>query len=266
MIRSFMESFVIHLVVLVTAISCAGGFFRGDSGEASVTLQMSTSIVRSAPVDIPLPPAEEVGIPAPAEIKETPKQEVKPKPEPKPEPQQPKPKPQQVKAEPKPTEKAAKVEETVQSPQTDNFADAEQIEETADDSYGSASLDNQTAMLESSMPICTGASCGGGGNDGVRAFSLRELDVKPKAIVNTKPEYPRYAKNNRIEGGVTVSFIVDKDGNVIEPKIIKANPPNVFENAALAAVKNWRFSPAKKDGETVDAKINVNINFGLEEY
>lgn len=240
----------------------------GNGSDPLVTLQMSTSIIK-APAAIPLPPAEEIGVPPPPAKREEVIPEVKPKPEVKPEvkPKPVKPKPE-VKPEPKPAVAETKPQEEVsEEVAAVAAADGAQTEESSDSSDSSETLntDNQTAMLETPH-ICNGASCGGGGAVGSATFSLRELDVKPKAIVNTKPDYPKYAKENRIEGGVTVSFIVDKEGNVLEPKIIKANPPNVFENAALAAVKNWRFTPAKKDGATVNAKINVNVNFVLEGY
>jgi protein TonB len=230
-----------------------------------VNLQLSTAIVSKVPADIPLPPAEDAGV---APLQEAPeiKQDVKPKSKPKPK-QEVKPKaevvPVQKDEPPKPAELAADDAETVT------------VDETADtgsDNTGSSAnsdTDNMTAAYTPAipnMPVCAGDSCGGGGTEGSRAFSLRELDIKPKAIASAKPEYPRYAKENRIEGSVTVSFIIDTDGYVTAPEIIRSNPPNVFDKAALAAVKNWRFSPAKKSGVAVNAKININVNFALDEY
>jgi protein TonB len=267
-IRSFAESVIIHVVIISAALTGAGGFLKGSEGDSPVNLQLSTAIVSKVPADIPLPPAEEVGV-APQDVPEI-KQEAKPEPKPKPKPKQ----EIKPKAEAKPVQKD-EVLMPVELAADDSGAVAEDVsDETSDvsdntDSSANSDTDNMTAAYTpalANMPICTGDSCGGGGMEGSRAFSLRELDVKPKAIASAKPEYPRYAKQNRIEGSVTVSFIIDTNGYVIEPEITKSNPPNVFDKAALAAVKNWRFSPAKKGGEAVNAKININVNFALDEY
>ncbi len=97
-------------------------------------------------------------------------------------------------------------------------------------------------------------------------YNLNDLDNRPRQTVNVRPDYPRYAVNNRIEGSVTVSFTLDRNGNVVNPQTVKAEPPNVFESSALAAVRKWKFTPAIKGGETVNVRMIVVVNFTLEKY
>jgi protein TonB len=50
---------------------------------------------------------------------------------------------------------------------------------------------------------------------------------------------------------VVVRYGVSVDGRVINARVEEANPQGVFEDAALAAVRSWRYNPALKDGEPV---------------
>lgn len=101
-----------------------------------------------------------------------------------------------------------------------------------------------------------------GGLEGV--YTLKEVDDKPKLMQHTKPEYPKEAYSMRIEGSVRVMFAINDKGEVINPIIVKSNPPDVFEKAALNAVKQWKFKPAKKNGEVVNVKMVVPINFSID--
>lgn len=108
-----------------------------------------------------------------------------------------------------------------------------------------------------------GASKSKGGVDGV--YSLKEVDKVPKSLKSVRPVYPEYAKNMRIEGYVQVRFILDNKGRVTKSHVIKAVPDNTFENAALKAVNQWKFKPARKDGKDVNVAMVVKLNFKLDE-
>lgn len=108
-----------------------------------------------------------------------------------------------------------------------------------------------------------GAPKSKGGADGV--YSLKEVDNVPKSLKSVRPIYPEYAKNMRIEGYVQVRFILDDKGRVTNSQVIKAEPDNMFENAALKAVNQWKFKPAKKDGKDVKVAMVVKLNFKLDE-
>jgi protein TonB len=73
-------------------------------------------------------------------------------------------------------------------------------------------------------------------------------DVKP--VRKVKPNYPREAEDKLIEGRVKVRLSVELDGSVSKVEILFAEPPGVFEEEVLKAVKQYQF---KRDGTTYTA-------------
>ena len=75
---------------------------------------------------------------------------------------------------------------------------------------------------------------------------------RPMQLVSgSGPIYPPMAKSERIEGAVIVRYSVSVDGRVINARVDSAQPEGVFEEAALTAVRSWRYNPALKDGVPV---------------
>lgn len=64
-----------------------------------------------------------------------------------------------------------------------------------------------------------------------------------RAISTPQPKYPPEALRGRVSGEVLVEFAVDMDGSVASARVVRGNPPRVFDRAAVAAVKRWRFQP-----------------------
>lgn len=119
---------------------------------------------------------------------------------------------------------------------------------------GSASLPTaQIAATESPVAGETAA-----------VFDLKDVDGKPRLLTRVVPEYPRYAFDHRIEGEVLATFTLDRAGVVRNPRILKADPPNIFEAAVLAALTQWKFAAATKDGTTVAVRMIVPLTFRLE--
>jgi protein TonB len=92
------------------------------------------------------------------------------------------------------------------------------------------------------------------------AFSLTEIDQKPRAIFQSAPLYPADMRNKKVEGIVTVIFVVDAAGKVTSPRVEKSTHP-AFERPALDAVKQWKFEPGLKGGQRVGCKMRVPIRF-----
>ncbi len=75
---------------------------------------------------------------------------------------------------------------------------------------------------------------------------------RPMQLVSgAGPIYPPLAKAEGIEGTVVVRYGVSVDGRVINARIDSAEPEGIFEDAALSAVRSWRYNPAMQDGEPV---------------
>lgn len=63
------------------------------------------------------------------------------------------------------------------------------------------------------------------------------------------PTYPSAAREQGIEGQVTVRYAVGVNGSVRDAVVIEAQPPGVFEEAALEAVRSWRYAAPIHNGE-----------------
>ncbi|HYS55383.1 MAG TPA: energy transducer TonB [Thermoanaerobaculia bacterium] len=89
-------------------------------------------------------------------------------------------------------------------------------------------------------------------------------DVKaPVVIKRVEPMYPDTARKAKIAGVVIVEAIIDKDGNVDKAKVLKGLSMGLSE-AAIEAVKHWKFKPGTLNGEPVDVIFNLTVNFKLE--
>jgi protein TonB len=86
-------------------------------------------------------------------------------------------------------------------------------------------------------------------------------EVAPLLRIN--PRYPRRALRAGIEGEVTVELIVQADGSVSDPRILRAQPADLFEDAVLRAVLRWRFAPKMADGKAVVQRVTQTIRFTL---
>lgn len=89
------------------------------------------------------------------------------------------------------------------------------------------------------------------------------VDVAPQVSKRAPLEYPVRAKNKEIEGYVVLSLLIGADGKVETVKVIEASPPDVFETAAVRAVRKWVFQPARYEGKAVETWANQTIRFDL---
>lgn len=90
------------------------------------------------------------------------------------------------------------------------------------------------------------------------------VDNEVIPIVRVPPRYPRKASRRSVEGVVTVTFIITKDGRVREPRVVKATPEGWFEDAALKALLKWKFKPKFVNGEAVERIATQEIEFKLK--
>jgi TonB family protein len=76
------------------------------------------------------------------------------------------------------------------------------------------------------------------------------LDVPPRTVVTTKPEFPRFAAMQGITGKVFVNVLVTEDGTVAEARAV-TGPHKILSKAAVDAIKSWRYTAPVKDGVQV---------------
>lgn len=82
-------------------------------------------------------------------------------------------------------------------------------------------------------------------------------------LVRVSPRYPHRAKRAKIEGWVKVALSVRADGFVEHASVVQAEPENIFDEAALEAVRQWQFQPKKLNGQPVGQKALQTIEFLL---
>lgn len=98
-----------------------------------------------------------------------------------------------------------------------------------------------------------------GGSDMDSVFSMADLDQKPRVVYQTGPALTKQLRR-RTPAKVNVIFIVDERGHVMEPRVRSSTDP-LFDNAAVSAVKRWKFEPGKRGGKPVRFRMLQPITF-----
>jgi TonB family protein len=78
-------------------------------------------------------------------------------------------------------------------------------------------------------------------------------------IKQVQPKYPPAALATHTQGAVQIEATINKEGNVVNPKVLKGDP--LLARAALEAVRQWRYKPYALDGEPVAIQTQITINF-----
>ncbi|MCI0536786.1 MAG: energy transducer TonB, partial [Verrucomicrobiales bacterium] len=92
------------------------------------------------------------------------------------------------------------------------------------------------------------------------AFDVADLEKRPEAVSQIPPTYPPELRKARIEGSVTLVFVLSEEGRVEEPRVENSSRPE-FEKPALEAIRKWRFRPGMKDGQAVRTYIRIPMKF-----
>jgi len=82
----------------------------------------------------------------------------------------------------------------------------------------------------------------------------------PKLIKSVDPAYPPEAKSAHQQGVVIVKTKIDTTGH---PTVLGVEGPEVFWSSAKAAVEQYSFKPAMKDGQPVEAALSIEVNFAF---
>lgn len=128
---------------------------------------------------------------------------------------------------------------------------------TLDLSMGDFALDFQTAPVAVDPPPDPGAR--------VNVFGLGELDERPRPISVFRPTYPLAARRQKRDGYVDVEFLILPTGETANAVALRSEPGNTFTEAALQAVRRWRFTPSKRNGKAVRVRVRQTIRFELED-
>jgi protein TonB len=89
------------------------------------------------------------------------------------------------------------------------------------------------------------------------------VDQPPTPVFNPAPHYPAAALAARQTGRVVIRVVVDVDGWVTAASLHRSCGIAALDDSALAAVRQWRFRPAQKDGQPVAHEFAVPVHFVL---
>jgi TonB family protein len=88
-------------------------------------------------------------------------------------------------------------------------------------------------------------------------------DVKQARLISkVNPVYPMVAKNQHVSGNVTIDALIDATGRVTTMKIVSG--PTLLHQAAMDALKQWKYQPATLDGKAVPMHLSVTLQFRLQ--
>jgi TonB family protein len=119
-------------------------------------------------------------------------------------------------------------------------------------------------------PTVEGEAAESAGSEKVKQASAQEpagvVELAPEAaegslLHRVEPEYPEEARQQRIQGAVVLEVRIGRDGAVQDVNLVSGQP--LLADAAIAAVKQWRFKPRMLKGQAVEMQTRVTLNFRM---
>jgi len=83
-----------------------------------------------------------------------------------------------------------------------------------------------------------------------------------RLIKSIPPVYPTIARSNRVTGDVLVDALIDTAGHVTTVKVVSG--PVMLRQAAVQALQQWKYEPARLDGQPVAMHLSLVVKFRLD--
>ena len=99
--------------------------------------------------------------------------------------------------------------------------------------------------------------------DADRVYHMTSRITPPELLVRVDPDYPLSARRVRREGSVVLTIVIERDGSVRDPKVIRSVSPDL-DRAAIDAVLRWRYRAALLDAQPVAVYSVIHLNFELQ--
>jgi protein TonB len=80
-----------------------------------------------------------------------------------------------------------------------------------------------------------------------------------RLLKSVPPTYPELARSLRLAGDVTLDALIAADGTVRDIKVVSG--PVVLQQAAISAVRQWKYEPAQLDGKPVPMHLSITVKF-----
>lgn len=83
----------------------------------------------------------------------------------------------------------------------------------------------------------------------------------PDKIQHVSPVYPKIAQASKVSGVVIMEVLIDTDGNVADIRVLRSIP--MLDNAAIEAVRQWKYTPTLVNGVPTPVQMTVTVNFAV---
>lgn len=120
----------------------------------------------------------------------------------------------------------------------------------------------------------TGTGSGSGSGAGLGAGSIRGFGggayrlgsgvVPPTLLKQVRPNYTTEALRLRIQGTVILEVVVGRDGIPLAIRITRSLDPGGLDEEAIAAVREWRFTPGRVADVPVDVLVTIQLDFRVQ--
>jgi protein TonB len=111
----------------------------------------------------------------------------------------------------------------------------------------------------------TAASLAGSKDAAGHGAASGPVSSEARYLSNPRPDYPEEARQMRQQGVVLVNVEVDADGRAGEVSVSRSSGYPQLDEAAVRAVRRWRFEPARAGGLPVSSRVEVPVRFSLSE-
>jgi protein TonB len=112
-----------------------------------------------------------------------------------------------------------------------------------------------------------GVGSGGSGGNGAgptaeATYGENAVSSRAKVVTSAAPTYPPKARSEEVESDVPLEIVVDTQGHVVEARVLNRAGFG-FDEAALTAIRSYRFSPAQREGRAVRVRMRWSVQFRL---
>lgn len=132
------------------------------------------------------------------------------------------------------------------------------------DATDPALLEETLKQLGGDIYTTTVSNANNSGNE--NTFVFQEYEDAPEPVNPTPPAYPENIKKLGVEGMVFLEVDIYRDGTLGNIRVKKSLLPGKggLDEAAIEAVKKWKFQPGKSGGKPVDTTVIIPVEFTLE--
>lgn len=125
-----------------------------------------------------------------------------------------------------------------------------------------AAAANTTEQKEVTSPEKSGAAGPAASTKRPQRVRISQGVIQRLKISDVAPSYPVDAKQAGVQGLVVLAAVIGKDGNVQSLKVLNSPSP-VLSQAAMDAVKQWKYRPFMLNGTPVEVDTQITVNFTL---